>query len=167
MNITNEWMDIINTYMDQFVFYITIGAAVLLVINIFQIIALAKLKKFYRKFVKGRENVDVASLFSEIDDEMEAFKKKNMDQDAIMSSLDKKIDTSVDKVIVHKYDAFDNMTGETSSVILLLDRSNTGALINVIHGREGSYTYTKKINKGKSEVSLSTEEKKALEKIGR
>lgn len=46
----------------------------------------------------------------------------------------------------------------------MLDDSNTGFILNTMHGRDSSYTYIKEITKGESYATLGEEEKEALEK---
>jgi hypothetical protein len=46
----------------------------------------------------------------------------------------------------------------------MLNESNDGYIINVVHSREGCYNYTKEVIDGNSIVTLSGEEEEALEK---
>ena len=67
------------------------------------------------------------------------------------------------KIGVVKYDAFKEMGGKLSFVLVLLNKENTGFLLNSVHSsREGCYTYLKEIIKGESFIELSEDEKKAL-----
>ena len=67
------------------------------------------------------------------------------------------------KIGVVKYDAFKEMGGKLSFVLALLDKNNSGILLNSVHStREGCYTYLKEIIKGESFLELSEDEKKAL-----
>ena len=45
----------------------------------------------------------------------------------------------------------------------MLDEKNNGYILNIVHGREGSYTYTKEIIGGNSIVQLGEEEMQALD----
>ena len=65
---------------------------------------------------------------------------------------------------VEKYDAFDDVGGKLSFVLVLLTADNDGFLINSMHStNEGCYTYTKEIVNGEAFVILSEEEQQALE----
>ena len=46
----------------------------------------------------------------------------------------------------------------------LLDKNNSGWILNAMHSREGCYTYIKEIIKGESYVELAEEEAEALDK---
>lgn len=63
-----------------------------------------------------------------------------------------------------KYNAFREMSGDLSYALALLDQENNGFLINSVYGNEGGYSYIKEIKNGESEILLSEDEQKALEK---
>ncbi|MBR0401724.1 MAG: DUF4446 family protein [Lachnospiraceae bacterium] len=50
-----------------------------------------------------------------------------------------------------------------SFALVLLDERNDGFILNVIHAREGSYPYIKRVINGEPEMDLSREEVRALE----
>ena len=56
------------------------------------------------------------------------------------------------------------MGGKLSFVLALLDKDNTGFLLNAIHSRENCFLYIKEIVNGESYIMLSDEEVEALEK---
>lgn len=61
-----------------------------------------------------------------------------------------------------KYDAFQQMGGQLSFCLALLDQDNNGFIMNSVHSTEGCYCYTKEVKEGVSELSLGTEEEEAL-----
>ena len=56
------------------------------------------------------------------------------------------------------------MGGNLSFALCMLDDTNTGFILNTMHGRDSSYTYIKEITKGEAYATLGEEEKEALEK---
>ena len=62
------------------------------------------------------------------------------------------------------YDAFDNMAGELSYSLALLNADNSGFVITSMHSKQGCYSYAKEIIKGESYLALSKEEKAAIGK---
>ena len=56
------------------------------------------------------------------------------------------------------------MGGKLSFALVMLDKEDTGFVINAMHSREGCYTYIKEIIRGESYIPLGTEEKEALDK---
>ena len=74
----------------------------------------------------------------------------------------KVMDKSLNKYGIVKYDAFEDMGGKLSFVLAMLDKNNTGFLLNAIHSRENCFLYIKEIVNGESYVVLSEEEVEAL-----
>lgn len=125
---------------------------------------LSKLNQKYEKFMKGKDGKSleeaVTKRFAEVDKLIEENKKKTVEIADIFDNL--KI--SVQKVGIVKYDAFNEMGGKLSFSLAMLNKENTGFIINAMHSREGCYTYIKEIIRGESYIPLGTEEKEALEK---
>lgn len=62
-----------------------------------------------------------------------------------------------------RYTAFSRTSPDQSFVLALLDRENTGILINFIYTHEGVRIYTKRVKQGKGEeYQLSEEEQTAI-----
>lgn len=72
---------------------------------------------------------------------------------------------AIQNVAIHKYNAFDNQTGDLSFSMVLLDRFYNGVIITSLIGRESSYTYSKIIKSGKCDVELSPEEMEVLSTV--
>mgnify|MGYP002590475016 CR=1 FL=1 len=76
----------------------------------------------------------------------------------------KNLDKMFSKYGVEKYDAFDDVGGKLSFALALLDKDNTGLILNAVHSRDNCFLYLKEIVKGESYVMLSQEEVEALRK---
>lgn len=61
-----------------------------------------------------------------------------------------------------KYDAFQQMGGQLSFCLVLLDQENNGFILNSVHSTEGAYCYSKVIKNGVGDIDLGKEEKEAL-----
>ena len=132
-----------------------------LVLNIINICAIRKLNKKYQKFMKGK---DAKSLEDEIvglfdDTFLKASIEKNKKD---IRTLYKKLESTIQKVGIVKYDAFQQMGGKLSFCLCMLDEENSGFILNSVHSTEGCYTYTKEIIKGKAMIDLGKEEEAAL-----
>ena len=53
---------------------------------------------------------------------------------------------------------------ERKGALALLDKDNTGLILNAVHSRDNCFLYLKEIVKGESYVMLSQEEVEALRK---
>ena len=72
--------------------------------------------------------------------------------------------TAYQKIGLVKYDAFKEIGGKLSFVLVLLTAENNGFILNSMHSsKEGCYTYAKEVVNGEAFVILSEEEQQALE----
>ena len=79
-------------------------------------------------------------------------------------SLDKTVDTCIQKIGIVRYNAFKDVGSNLSFTLALLNNNNNGVVLNGIYSRDNSNIYAKPIKDGKSEYILSDEEKEAIEK---
>ena len=127
-------------------------------------VKLGNVKKKYNAFMEGKDaktlEDTILKRFSEIDE----LKIRQELQDKDIQLLKENILKTYQKIGLVKYDAFNEMGGQLSFSLAMLDKRNNGFLLNTVHNREGSYTYAKEIFDGKSAIDLSEEEKEALNK---
>jgi hypothetical protein len=69
------------------------------------------------------------------------------------------------RVEVLRYNPYNDTGGDQSFSLVLLDGKLNGLIFSSLHSRAGTRTYIKPVVKGKSELELSKEEKKVLEKV--
>ena len=104
-----------------------------------------KKKKKYETFMQGRNAIsmedEITQLFSDMDFLKVAAEKNNRDIKKIYENLK----VVYQKVGVVRYDAFQQMGGQLSFSIALLNGNNNGFIINSVHSSDGCYTYTKEI----------------------
>lgn len=135
---------------------------VLLIISIVNICSIHKMKKTYKKFMQGKSaknlEQEIVGLFEDNKFLKNAIEKNKKD----IRVLYKNFESTFQKLGVVKYDAFNQMGGQLSFCIALLDENNNGFVLNSVHSAEGCYSYTKEIKNGISAISLGNEEKKAL-----
>lgn len=136
----------------------------LLVKSISYNMRLSRLERRYKIFMKGSDAQSLEKVFvrkfAQIDRLYEA--KEDHDHDILF--LKKNMEKMFNKYGVEKYDAFDDVGGKLSFALALLDRENTGLILNAVHSRDNCFLYLKEIVKGESYVMLSQEEVEALRK---
>jgi hypothetical protein len=69
---------------------------------------------------------------------------------------------TVSRVGIVRYDAFEDMGGQLSFSVALLDERSDGLVISAINGRSETRTYGKPIRGGTSEHNLSREESESI-----
>lgn len=78
--------------------------------------------------------------------------------------LDEEATVHVQKVGLIRFNPFNELGGDHSFALALLDGKETGVILTGLHTRERTRVYIKRIKRGRSKYALSSEEKKALEK---
>ena len=86
------------------------------------------------------------------------------DHERSINSIAKNFQIIFSKYGVEKYDAFDDVGGKLSFALAMLDKDNTGLILDAVHSRDNCFLYLKEIVKGESYVMLSQEEVEALRK---
>ncbi|MFA5866816.1 MAG: DUF4446 family protein [Actinomycetota bacterium] len=69
---------------------------------------------------------------------------------------------AVQRIGLVRYDAFDDMGGELSFALALLNEHGDGIVMSTITGRQDNRTYTKQVIKGRAAIQSSTEEDAAI-----
>lgn len=81
-----------------------------------------------------------------------------------IASCDRKINTALSKVGIVSFDAFDDVFGNQSFALAVLDQHNCGFVLTSLYGSNSSNTYVREINDGKSRIPLLSEEQEAVDK---
>jgi Protein of unknown function (DUF4446) len=83
---------------------------------------------------------------------------------AALSRVDRRIDESISKTGLVRYDAYKDAGGQQSATIALLDSGRTGIVLSAIQGRDYARIYLKELDRGRTSVALSPEELEAVER---
>ena len=115
-------------------------------------------------FLQGKDGENLEEVFLSCMEKVAIVSKENKEIQEQINLLKKIQCMTYQKMGMVKYDAFREMSGELSYALALLDQEENGFIINSVYANEGSYSYIKEIKKGGSEIPLSEEEGKALNK---
>ena len=86
---------------------------------------------------------------------------------ASLGHLERRLDSTVSRLAVVRYDAYEQTGGHQSASVALLDASRTGVVLSAIQGRDYARIYVKELDGGRAAVSLSPEEQEAVERAMR
>src|SRR5580765_2195510 len=147
--------------------WIAIGAAVLaasaLLLSLGQWLAVRRMRRAQLTVLGGGTSdiVDFAvSLQGRIDDLHRAV-------DGVIAGLervDRRVDDTVSKTAIVRYDAYENSGGHQSASVAMLDASRSGVVLSAIQGRDYARIYVKEIDRGHASIALSPEELEAVER---
>lgn len=123
-----------------------------------------RLKSSYMTFMRGKDGKTLEESMKERFAEVEAILKYTKQNRLDIQKINKRLESTYQKIGIVKYDAFNEMGGKLSFALAMLDNNYNGWIINAMHSREGCYTYVKEIVKGESYVELAEEEAEALDR---
>lgn len=146
---------------------------ILLIVSILAVIVLFIMnmnnKKMIAKLTKRVDDLTSGkggkSLEAELDQIIEDNRRLLDDSDRNSEDIRKifeRLKAVYQKMSIVKYDAYEQLGGEMSAVVVLLDENDNGVLLNNVYSPEGGYVYTREIEKGKCRHELGAEEEQAL-----
>lgn len=144
---------------------VVIIAVFLLIILILLLVQLSKVKRLKRrldKFLTGKDGKNLEEKIFALLEDNKFLKNSTEKNKKDIRILYKNMEAAYQKMGLVKYDAFNQMGGQLSFCLALLDENNNGFVINSVHSTEGCYSYTKEIKQGGSSISLGKEEAEAL-----
>ena len=83
---------------------------------------------------------------------------------AALARVDRRVDDTVSKTAIVRYDALGNSGGHQSASVALLDSVRSGVVLRAIQGRDYARIYVKELDRGKASIALSPEELEAVER---
>ncbi len=147
--------------------WIAIGAATL------AIVALALAVVFYARLrtvraaqqtLLGGGSSDLVDFAVSLQGRIDSVNSSVDGLESRLARLDRRVDGTVSRVAVVRYDAYENTGGHQSASVALLDSSRTGVVLSAIQGRDYARIYVKEVEEGRAAVSLSPEEQEAVDR---
>ena len=81
-----------------------------------------------------------------------------------LARVDRRVDDSIAKTSIVRYDAYEDAGGQQSASVALLDGGRSGIVLSAIQGRDYARIYVKELDRGRAAVALSPEEEEAVER---
>lgn len=154
---------------EVFIIFILIGIALiwLTLLTYFLLQDRTFLRRIFPK-AGDKSTEDTISLrvqFDEILEKLERFAERERITAKHLQELRKEGLDFMQIVETMRYNPYGDVGGDQSFSFLLADAKKNGILFTSLHGRSGTRLYIKPITEGKSELELSQEEKKLLDRI--
>lgn len=148
--------------------YVVLGmAGVILILFILLLISMIKIhimRKRYKTFMDGQDGKNMETAILEKFAAIDTLQGNVSDIYSKIDAINGQLVTAYQKVGLVKYDAFKEIGGKLSFVLVLLTAEDNGFILNSMHStKEGCYTYAKEVVGGEAFVILSEEEQQALE----
>jgi len=83
---------------------------------------------------------------------------------AAVARVDRRMDATLARTAIVRYDAYETAGGRQSASVALLDANRSGVVLSAIQGRDYARVYVKELDQGKAALALSPEEQQAVER---
>lgn len=127
------------------------------------IVRLGKVKKQYKRIMKGNQKQDFEQVLFQYADDVKSVMEQQKEILHSIKQIEKEMEQKLGPIGVVRFNAFGNTGSDLSYSVALLDSQNNGVILSSIFGREESRTYAKPIVNGTSSYLLTDEEKQALQ----
>jgi len=148
------------------IFLITLGIVVLFLIIVnFVLIkySLSVNKKIDILLEKGKIK-NFKEIFLSQKEKNEKLEEKIKEAFLKIKNLEDLSEVAIQKIGIIRFNPFNDMGGNQSFIIAMLDSKNNGFIVSSLLSTEGSRVYAKAVKNGKSDYSLSNEEAEALDR---
>ena len=146
--------------------YVLIGMCgftlIAFILAIVAIVKASNMKKKYNIMMEGSDGKSIEKLINDYTKDIKGLKESSNSNTESIKDIYEKLEYTFTKVGIVKYDAFHEMGGKLSFALCMLDKSDNGYVINVMHSNTGCFAYVKEIVRGESYLELGDEEEKAL-----
>jgi hypothetical protein len=147
--------------------WIAIAAAAVAVVGLVLALVLgARLRRLRaaQQTVLGSGSGDLVAFAVSLQGRIDGLHRSVDEVSAALGRLERRLDSTVSRLAVVRYDAYENTGGHQSASVALLDASRTGVVLSAIQGRDYARIYIKELDGGRAAVSLSPEEQQAVDR---
>ena len=158
-----SFYNVIAEYSPHITIALIVAVAVVFIMVIIITYILSKQHKRMYRFFGGRaKRRSMEAMLDEYLDKVDRVEGKYNEILALIDDINLRMVTCLRKVGVVRYNPFEDMGGDMSFVVALLDENDDGIVISTIHARDASYTYAKQVLGGNSSHMLTEEEQEAI-----
>ncbi len=149
-------------FLISFVLVLVILIMLGMIINLYS--ELSTIKTRYKRMMAGAEGTSIEQMLAahttEVNEAVSEYKKIQ----GKLDNLDELVKSSLARVSVIHFDAFEHTGQGLSWCVAMLDRNNNGVIFSLICGKETERSYVKPIEGGRvsSKYKLTREEEQAL-----
>lgn len=111
----------------------------------------------------SRGTVDIVEHVTAVDDKMTNLRVAVEDLTLAVRDHDVRIDSTLSRVGVVRFDAYHDLGGRQSTAVALLNSKGDGVVITTVVSRDFARMYVKLIRDGQSDIPLAPEESEAVD----
>jgi hypothetical protein len=125
---------------------------------------LAGVRRAQGVLLGGDAKADVVEFAVSLQTRIEDLHRAVDEVAAALARVDGRVDGSLSRTALLRYDAYEGTGGHQSASVALLDSARSGIVLTAIQGRDYARVYVKQLDRGRSPIALSPEEQEAVER---
>ena len=137
-------------------------ALVLLVCVLVLLGRVARLNRLYTRLTRGTSGGNLEEILLEHLDIVRGFADRVAQTETETARLDRRLQGCYQYVGMVRFDAFEDVGGEQSFAVALLDAEQNGIVLSSVYSRNDARVYSKSLVQGRSQHQLSREEQSAI-----
>ncbi|MEJ5310407.1 MAG: DUF4446 family protein [Anaerolineae bacterium] len=142
-----------------------IASTILLFVGIYWVYTLEKrlktMEERYQKILALAEDTDQATIVQVLT-RLDAQEKRLGQAESVLRRFGEILPHTIQGHGMVRYSAFENVGGDQSFSLALVDARGNGAMLSGLHARDDARVYAKPLTQWRSSYSLSAEEQQAL-----
>lgn len=154
-----------NININILIFVVLVVEILLAAFCVYFFVKIRKIKKKANVFFAGKNGQSLENLILKSVKDIETMNSEVQEVFNFCSKLHKLVTRSVHKVGLVRFNPFNDIGGDQSFSVALLDGKDSGFIISSLHTKEGTRVYAKPIVEGKSSKYQLTEEEAQAIKI--
>lgn len=158
----NHILDLLVVYERYVLLVLMVLFLLSLVVFITINIRMGKLVKHYRSLLAGMEDKNLEEMLYACFEQGKNSAQKVEEFSANLDEVKAKLQGCAQKVSIVRFNAFEDVGGEMSFALAILDQNDNGFILSNVYGRQESHVYVRPIQGGKPNSFLLPEEEKAL-----
>jgi len=148
--------------------YVAVGAVVVAAAAVVIAVAaerkLESVRRAQEVLLGGEGKVDMVDFAVSLQGRVDDVHRVVDELAAALSRVDRRVDRSLSRTALIRYDAYEDTGGHQSASIALLDSERSGLVLTAIQGRDYARVYVKQLDRGRTSIALSPEEQQAVER---
>ncbi len=148
--------------------YVAVGAVVIAAVAVLIAIAayskLATILRAQELLLGGEGKTDMVDFAVSLQGRVDDLHRAVDELAAALSRVDRRIDSSLSRTALIRYDAYEDTGGHQSASLAMLDSERSGVVVTAIQGRDYARVYVKQLDRGRTPIALSPEEQQAVER---
>lgn len=118
---------------------------------------------YYRTMLTGMEGKNLEEMLYACFEQAKGATNNVQEYSLAVQEIRDRLKICTQKLAIVRFNAFEDIGGEMSFALAVLDQNNNGYILSNIYARQESHVYVRPIEQGKSNFHLLPEEEKALE----